>query len=125
MKRVTRAGVVVALLSSVSPVVADDTERLAMSRVRLTTDAAAVKACTRVGSVNDDSAKDLRRKIIRFGGDTGLITFGVGDDMSQIYAQVYRCPQAAAPPPPPPAPPRPPPPPGPPPPGPPPPGPTR
>ncbi len=108
---VRAGGVAVVLLASVAYVAADDIERLGMSRVRLTTEASAVKACARVGWVNDDSAKDLRRKIIRSGGDTGLITFGIGDDMSQIYAQVYRCPQpAAAPPPPPPPPPGPPPP---------------
>jgi len=108
---VRAGGVAVVLLASVACVAADDIERLGMSRVRLTTEASAVKACARVGWVNDDSAKDLRRKIIRSGGDTGLITFGIGDDMSQIYAQVYRCPQpAAAPPPPPPPPPGPPPP---------------
>ena len=111
IRYVRAGGVAVVLLASVAYVAAEDIERLAMSRVRLTTEASAVKACTRVGWVNDDSAKDLRRKIIRSGGDTGLITFGIGDDMSQIYAQVYRCPQpAAAPPPPPPPPPGPPPP---------------
>jgi hypothetical protein len=118
IRHVRAGGVVTVLLASVSYVPANDIERVAMSRVRLTTEASAVKACTRVGWVNDDSVKDLRRKIIRSGGDTGLITFGIGDDMSQIYAQVYRCPQPPAAPPPPPVPPPPPPPPGPPPPGP-------
>jgi len=99
IRYVRAGGVAVVLLASVAYVAAEDIERLAMSRVRLTTEALAVKACTRVGWVNDDSAKDLRRKIIRSGGDTGLITFGIGDDMSQIYAQVYRCPQPAAAPP--------------------------
>jgi len=88
IRYVRAGGVAVVLLASVAYVAAEDIERLAMSRVRLTTEASAVKACTRVGWVNDDSAKDLRRKIIRSGGDTGLITFGIGDDMSQIYAQV-------------------------------------
>ena len=96
IRYVRAGGGAVVLLASVAYVAAEDIERLAMSRVRLTTEASAVKACTRVGWVNDDSAKDLRRKIIRSGGDTGLITFGIGDDMSQIYAQVYRCPQPAA-----------------------------
>jgi hypothetical protein len=128
--RVEGAGV--ALLLSLmlvvpSPSIADDGERYAMTRLRLTTESARTKGCTLVGSVSDDSVKDLRRKILRMGGDTALLTFGI-EDLSKIYAQVFRCPAAApaapaapAPPPPPPPPGTPPPPPGPPPPPPPPP----
>jgi hypothetical protein len=99
---------------------ADDSERYAMSRLRLTTEAARTKGCLLVGSISDDSVKDLRRKMLRLGGDTALLTFGI-EDPSKIYAQVYRCPAAstpapAAPAPPPPPPGTPPPPPGPPPP---------
>jgi hypothetical protein len=109
-------------LSPLSAAAADDAERYAMSRLRLTTEAARTKGCQLVGSVSDDSVKDLRRKILRLGGDTALLTFGI-EDPSKIYAQVFRCPPAAtsAPAPPPPPPGTPPPPPGPPPPGPPPP----
>src|SRR5262249_30891584 len=94
----TRAGwaallLVLAPLASAS---ADDPERYAMSRLRLTTEAARTKGCLLVGSVSDDSVKDLRRKILRIGGDTALLTFGI-EDPSKIYAQVYRCPAAAAP----------------------------
>lgn len=104
----------VVLLSSASPAVANDGERLAMVRVRLTTERAATSGCTRVGAASDDSVKDLRRKIVRLGGDTALLTFGI-DDLERIYAEVFRCP-AVAPlppgvPPPPPGPPPPPPPP--------------
>jgi hypothetical protein len=119
-------GVVVATLllalAPLSAAAADDAERYAMSRLRLTTEAARTKGCQLVGSISDDSVKDLRRKILRLGGDTALLTFGI-EDPSKIYAQVFRCPPAAtsAPAPPPPPPGTPPPPPGPPPPGPPPP----
>lgn len=104
----------------------DDIERIAMARVRLTTDPRVAAGCARLGFVRDDSVKDLRRKIVRFGGDTAVLTFRV-DDMSVIDAEVFRCPPpTVAPrpvPPPPPGTPPPPPPPGTPPP--PPPGPTR
>lgn len=100
------------LLASASHVLANDAERLAMGRVRLTTEAAATKHCTRLGAVSDDSVKDLRKKIVKAGGDTGLLVFG-REDLSMIYAQVFRCPAVAplppgVPPPPPGAPPPPP-----------------
>jgi hypothetical protein len=119
-------GALVALLLILAPGIpspssADDAERYAMSRLRLTTESARTKGCTPVGSVSDDSVKDLRRKILRMGGDTALLTFGT-EDLSRVYAQVFRCsapasvpaaPPAPAPPPPgtPPPPPGPPPPP--------------
>jgi hypothetical protein len=102
------ATVAACVLVAASAAIADDGERLAMSRVRLTTEAAAIRGCARVGMVSDESVKDLRRKILRSGGDTALLTFGTGDDMSKINAQVFRCPTlapaapSAAPPPPPP-----------------------
>jgi len=86
------------LLASALPAAADDGERIAMARVRLTTDPALTRGCTRVGAVSDDSIKDLRRKIVRAGGDTALLAFGA-EDLSMVYAQIFRCP----PPPPPPA----------------------
>ncbi len=106
----------VLLLVSVSYAWADDAERMAMVRVRLSTEAATAKGCIRVGRVNDDSVKDLRRKIVRAGGDTGVLSFGI-DDMSTMYAEVFRCASTRATPPAPNVPPNiPPPPPGPPPP---------
>jgi hypothetical protein len=114
-----RAGVVAALVPWAAlalwagPAGASDAERLAMRRVRLTTEPAATQRCTPLGAVNDDSVKDLRRKIVRLGGDTALLTFGV-EDMERIYAQVFRCPAVGTlppgVPPPPPGPPPPPPP---------------
>jgi hypothetical protein len=99
---------------------AQDVEKIAMARVRLTTEAALTKTCTRIGAARDDSIKDLRRKIVKMGGDTAYLSFGGVEDLSVVYAEVFRCPAppAAAPgtaparvPPPPPGPPPPPPPP--------------
>jgi len=105
--------VAVLVLASASIARADDAERVAMSRVRLSTDAAVAAGCARVAAVRDDSVKDLRKKIVRAGGDTAVISFGVAD-LDEIYAEVFRC--AGLPPlprdipPPPPGPPPPPPP---------------
>lgn len=112
-------GALLLLLAAALPAAADDGERIAMTRVRLTTDPALTRGCTRLGAVSDDAIKDLRRKIVRAGGDTALLAFGV-EDLSMVHAQVFRCPppppSAPAPPPAPRAPGVPPPPPGPPPP---------
>ena len=83
------------LLAPVSIAMADDAEDLAMARVRLSTEAFVAKGCTRLGTVSDDKVKDLRRKIVRSGGDTGIITFSL-DHMSTILADVYRCPTKSA-----------------------------
>ena len=85
------------VLASAWPAAAQDPERLAMARLRLTTDPAQTRGCTRMGAVNDDSVKDLRRKIVRAGGNTALVIFGV-EDTSRIYAEVFRCPTPEAPP---------------------------
>jgi hypothetical protein len=109
-------GLGVLLLFSASYARAQDTEHWAMAHVRLTTEAAVAQGCARVGAVSDDSVKDLRRKIVRAGGNTGLISFRA-DNLSAIHAEVFRCPAARTEPPqvppPPPGPPPPPPPPGP------------
>ena len=93
---------------------AEIAERKAMAQVRLTTEAALLSGCTRIGVVRDDSIKDLRRKIVRAGGNAAVLEFEV-DDLSKVQAEVYRCtstakapsnippPPAGAPPPPPPA----------------------
>jgi len=89
-----RAGVGVALALTVStgvgPARADDAEDIAMRRVRLTTEPGVTRTCRRLGQVKDDSMKDLRKKIVRAGGDTALLSFGV-HDMETIYADVFRC----------------------------------
>ena len=108
---------------------AQDLEKIAMARVRLTTEAGLTQGCGRVGSAHDDSIKDLRRKIVKMGGNTAVLSFGGYEDLSTVYAEVFRCagPPASAPgtaparipapppgtPPPPPGPPPPPPPPAP------------
>ena len=101
------------VILSVSSASAQDPEKIAMAQVRLTTEARLVTGCARLGSARDDSVKDLRRKIVRAGGNTGVLSFRA-DDLSTIYAEVFRCPPARTPapniPPPPPGPPPPPPP---------------
>jgi hypothetical protein len=81
-------GLVVACCPSVAQ--AADEERAAMSRLVLTTDPKVPVGCTRLGLVRDDSIKDLRRKIVKIGGDTGLLSFPL-DDMSSVQADVFRC----------------------------------
>lgn len=65
----------------------DDAERLALGRIRLTTDPGLAAGCARLGTARDDSVKDLRRKIVRAGGDTAVLSFGLED----IHAEVFRC----------------------------------
>ena len=103
----------VLVVASVSGARAQDMERFAMSQVRLSTDPAIAAGCARMTRVSDDSLKDLRRKIVRSGGNTAVLSFAA-DDLSMILADVYRCqpparrppnvppPPAGAPPPPPP-----------------------
>jgi hypothetical protein len=114
---------VLSVLLGASLAVAQDNERLMMSRVRFTTDTHMPPSCVFLAAVADDSLKDLRRKIVRFGGDTAIVSFPP-EDLERIHARVYKCPPpeamppgvppppAGTPPPPPPAPGGPPPPPG-------------
>jgi len=82
------------LLVSAAAAHADEAETLAMRRVRLTTDGALARGCARLGAVRDDSIKDLRRKIVRLGGDTAVLAFGLSD-LEMVHADVYRCPPAS------------------------------
>jgi hypothetical protein len=91
-------------LAAVLPAVAQDIERLAMAAVRLSTDAGVARGCTRVGAVSDNDLKDLRRKVVRLGGDTAVLSFRA-DELAMMQAEVFRCPPARVPPPPPPPPP--------------------
>src|SRR5215475_11616540 len=115
LRTAAAAALAVAALAS-APAHAQDAERLAMANVRLSTEPGISRGCTRIGFVSDDSLKDLRRKIVRTGGDTAVLTFRQ-DDLSRIQAEIYRCAAAgspggpSAPPPPPPSAPPPPPPP--------------
>ena len=94
-----------------SSAAAQDATRLAMGRLRLTTDPKVPVGCTTLGTVSDNSLKDLRRKIVRLGGNTALLTFP--EDLDRIQAVAFRCSPSTTPagiPPPPPGPPPPPPP---------------
>jgi hypothetical protein len=79
----------------VSAAWAEHAEEVALARVRLTTEPALTTGCTRLGLVSDESVKDLRRKIVKAGGNTGVLAFGV-DDLSTIHAEVFRCPSTDA-----------------------------
>jgi hypothetical protein len=91
-------GAVLALVT-VSPAAASDAENAVLARVRLTTEPSHTRGCTRLGSVSDDNIKDLRRKVVRLGGDTALLAFG-REELAMVYAQVFRCPPPAPPAPP-------------------------
>jgi hypothetical protein len=65
-------------------------EKSAMLAVRLTTEAGVLGGCERVGSISDDSLEDLRKKIVRSGGNAGLLTFD-SDDLDRVHAEVFRC----------------------------------
>lgn len=100
------------LLVGAASIVEGQDDRAVLAKVRLTTDPRVPVGCTRIGLVRDDSIKDLRRKIVKAGGDTALLSFPA-DDLERIDAQVFRCPPHATSspiPPPPPGPPPPPPP---------------
>jgi len=85
---------VLLLTLTASPAWADEAENFAMAHVRLSTEPTMATGCLRVGQVMDDSVKDLRRKIVKTGGDTGILSFGA----NEIYAQAFRCAGTARPP---------------------------
>ena len=82
------AAVAVALIVLAGTAWAQRSERDVLGRVALTTDVSLVQGCTLLGRVQDDEVKDLRRKVVRLGGDTAVVAFGYDD----IHADVYRCP---------------------------------
>jgi hypothetical protein len=102
----------VAIIAMPGAVRAEDAERSAMANLRLSTEAGIVRGCTRIGFASDTSLKDLRRKIVRAGGDTAVLSFRQ-DELDRTQAEIYRCattrspgaPPAPPPPPPPPPPP--------------------
>ena len=100
-RRVTHVVGTLLLLSATAagPAGAQDLEKIAMARVRLTTEPGLTQGCSRVGSARDDSIKDLRRKIVKMGGNSALIAFGGTEDLSVVFAEVFRCtdPPATAP----------------------------
>jgi len=91
------AGAIVAVLLLAAPFAsAQDATRMAMARVRLTTDPKLPVGCTTLGTIDDTSVKDLRRKVVRLGGDTALLSFPA-NDLERMNAVVFRCPPSAAP----------------------------
>jgi hypothetical protein len=65
-------------------------EKAAMFAVRLTTEASVLADCERTGRVSDDSIEDLRKKIVRTGGNAALLMFDT-DDLEKVHAEVHRC----------------------------------
>jgi hypothetical protein len=84
------------LLSTSASVWGQEYDKFALLRVPLLTEAGQVAGCVRVGITSDNSPEDLRKKILRMGGDTGLVTFDL-QDPDKINAEVYRCPKPVAP----------------------------
>lgn len=84
------------VIMSGAAVSAEVSERPLMQRVLLTTDARQITACERLGAASDTSLGDLRKKIVRRGGDAGLLTFDP-DDLDKVHADVYRCQKPAPP----------------------------
>jgi hypothetical protein len=88
-----RVAIALVLLTA-SVASAQDATRMAMARVRLTTDPKLPIGCTTLGTVDDTSVKDLRRKVVRLGGDTALLSFPP-NDLERMNAIVFRCPASS------------------------------
>ena len=69
---------------------AQDSERAAMAQIRFSTEPAAAQGCSHINSAKDNSLRDLRRKIVRVGGNMAVLSFHV-DDLSTLFAEIYRC----------------------------------
>src|SRR5688572_31984768 len=89
MNKAAAVAALIVVAASSTAIAQDD--RAVLARVRLTTDPRVPVGCTRIGLVRDDSIKDLRRKVVKAGGDTALLSFPA-DDLERIDAQVFRCP---------------------------------
>lgn len=68
----------------------EEAEKRSMAQVRLTTESALLSGCTRLGLVTDDSVRDMRRKIVRAGGNAAIVSFPV-DNLKMMQADVYKC----------------------------------
>ena len=92
------AGLLLMLAAAAAgPAAGQDAEKIAMARVRLTTEPGLTQGCARIGPARDDSIKDLRRKVVKMGGNTALLAFGGTEDLSAVYAEVFRCADPPAP----------------------------
>ena len=93
------AGMLLLTASLAGPAPAQEPEKIVLARVRLTTEPGLTDGCARVGTARDDSIRDLRRKVVKMGGNTAVLAFGGSEDLAMVYAEVFRCgdPPAAAP----------------------------
>src|SRR3989449_11590330 len=94
---IARATCLAVLLVSVSSAWAQDAERSSMAHLRLTTEPGLTAGCVRVGAVSDDSIKDLRRKIVKAGGNAAGVSFEI-EGMSTVHPAGYPWPTSADPP---------------------------
>jgi hypothetical protein len=74
------------------PAFGDAAEKAAILGLRLTTESDRLTDCQTIGRVSDDEIEDLRKKIVRSGGNAALITFDQYD-LDKVHAEVYRCPE--------------------------------
>lgn len=92
-------GMLLLIATQAGPAVAQEAEKMAMARVRLTTEPGLTQGCAHVGTTRDNSIRDLRRKIVKMGGNLAVLAFGGSEDLAMVFAEVYRCgdPPATAP----------------------------
>lgn len=80
------------VLAAHAPAFGDAAEKAAILGLRLTTEPDRLTDCQTIGRVSDDEIEDLRKKIVRSGGNAALITFDQ-HDLDKVHAEVYRCPE--------------------------------
>ena len=84
-------GMLLLIATQTGPAAAQEAEKMAMARVRLTTEPGLTQGCELVGTTRDNSIRDLRRKIVKLGGNLAVLAFGGSEDLSMVYAEVFRC----------------------------------
>ena len=84
-------GMLLLIATHAGPAAAQEAEKMAMARVRLTTEPGLTQGCERVGTTRDNSIRDLRRKIVKMGGNLAVLAFGGSEDLAMVYAEVFRC----------------------------------
>jgi hypothetical protein len=104
LRQPTRLLVFALIVAGCASAAARDEEKARAARVRIVANPETVNGCQPLGSVTDDDIPDLQRKVLRMGGDIGLVTvqsqgssgaFGSsgGGFRSRTYAtvEVHRC----------------------------------
>src|SRR5262245_44525 len=68
------SAVLIAVILTSCASTSKEDEKARASKVRIVTDRAIVNGCQAIGSVTDDDIADLQTKVLRLGGDVGLVT---------------------------------------------------